>query len=185
MANADRPRGAAPIRHLNGSTNFVVNSYPVDSSNSVAVFLGDFMIMESDGNVIAYASGGGDLIGVVAGVADGYDNLTQKHLAASTSGNVWIYDDPDIIFVAQEDDVDGTALAATNVGNNCDVLVAAGSTTTGRSAHEIDRSTAAATVAQLKLLRLSPRPDNAYGASADWEFLINEHQLRPVDLSGV
>jgi hypothetical protein len=55
------------------------------------------------------------------------------------------------------------------------VLATAPSTSPGQSAHEIDRSTVVTSTAQLRLLRLVPREDNAHGAWAKWEVLINEH----------
>ena len=178
MANADRPRGAIPSRHLNGGTQIPINPYDVDASNSTAIFLNDFMIAEADGYVAPYTgTGGGDLLGVCVGVADGYDNLSQSYLAASTAGTVYVVDDPDMIFTCQEDNA-GTALTVAARGANCDVLATAGSTTTGVSAHEIDRSSVTSATAQLRLLALSPRENNAYGDSADWEVMINEHEYK-------
>ena len=66
-------------------------------------------------------------------------------------------------------------LVAGDAGANCDVLAGSGSTSTGTSAHEIDRSTVTTSTAQLRLLRLVPRENNAHGDYAKWELLINEH----------
>ena len=185
MANVNRPAGARPVRYLGGAPyNGACTPYIVDSSNATAVFVGDFMIREADGNVAPYTgTGGGSLLGVcvAAGVnAQTYanpDSLGNRYLAASTAGTVLIADDPDIVFEVQED-IGGTTLAAIDAGANADVLATAGSTTTGRSAHEIDRSTIATTAAQLRLIRLVPREDNAIGDYAKWEVLINEHLYR-------
>lgn len=178
MANTDSPKGAVAVRHLNGGTQIPINPYDVDASNGTAIFLNDFMIAEADGYVAPYTgTGGGDLLGVCAGVAGGFDDLSTKHLAASTAGTVYVVDDPDMIFECQEDDA-GTALTVAARGANCDVLATAGSSTTGISAHEIDRSTVVATTAQLRLLRLVNRPNNDYGDSAKWEVMINEHEYK-------
>ena len=185
MANADSPSGARPVRHINGSTAIPSNSYSVDSSNSTAIFIGDFIIREADGNVAPYSvTTGGNLLGVCVGVEDGYDNLTQRYLAASTAGNIMVADDPDLIFEIQEDS-GGTALTSAARGANCDVVANAGSTSTSMSAHEIDQSQITAAVAQLRLHRIVPREDNAYGEHAKWEVMINEHELRSVDLTGI
>lgn len=186
MANVDRPAGARPVRYLGGAPyNGAATAYNVDSSNGTAIFVGDFMIREADGNVAPYTgTGGGSLLGVciAAGTnAQTYstpDTPSQRYLAASTAGTVLIADDPHVVFEIQEDNVDGTALAATDAGTNCDVLATAGSTTTGQSAHEIDRSTVNTTTAQLRLIRLVPREDNAYGDFAKWEVIINEQLYR-------
>ena len=182
MANTDRPRGAVPVRYIGGAPyNGACTPYSVDSSNATNIGVGDFMIREADGNVAPYTgSSGGDLLGVCISVganAQIYadpDNLGRRYLPASTAGTVLIADSPDIVFEVQEDD-GGTALVAADAGTNCDVLATAPSTATGQSAHEIDRSTVVTTTAQLRLLRLVPREDNAHGDWAKWEVLINEH----------
>lgn len=175
MANRDTPRGGYPVRHLTGGNAFAMNAYPVDSSNATAIFPGDAMILESDGNVAPYTgTDGGNLIGFCAGVDGDYDNLSRRYLPASTAGTVWIFDDPDIVFQIQ---TDGT-IEATDKGNNADVTATAGSTTTSLSAHEIS-STTGTGAAQLRILRAVPRADNAAtSANADFEVIINEHALR-------
>ena len=178
MANADRPSGARYVRNQGGSTALPSNEYSVDSSNSTAIFLGDFMIAEADGNVAPYTgTAGGDLLGVCDGVSDDYGDLTRRHLPASTAGKVTINDDPYAIFAIQEDN-DGTALTLAARGANCDALATAGSTTTDISAHEVDRSSVTSATAQLRMIRLVPREDNAYGDSAEWEVMINEHEYK-------
>jgi len=173
MANANRPKGATPVRSLDGSTAIPVNPYTVDSSNGTAIFLGDFVAREADGN-IAPAAAGGVILGVAVGVADGYDDLSKRYLAASTAGTVYVVDDPSIIFEVQEDD-GGTALTAAARGANVEIVAGAGSTTTGISAHELDQDSVTNLTAQLRLIGLTPRANNAYGDNADWEVLINEH----------
>ena len=176
MANVDRPRGARPIGHLDGSPwNGMTREYNVDVGNATAIFPGDFVIREADGNAAAYTgSGGGSLLGVCVAVVTDPTNLERRYLPATTQGTIVVCDAPDVIFEIQEDD-DGTALVAADAGTNCDVLVTAGSTSTGQSAHEIDRSTVVTSIAQLRLLRLVNREDNEHGDSAAWEVFINEH----------
>lgn len=182
MANIDRPNGLHPVRHMMGA-NIVANEYSVDASNGTAIFPGDAVIMESDGSIAPYTgSSGGNLLGVMAGLKDVSGNLSRQYLAASTAATVLVYDDPYIIYEGQEDD-GGTALAATDVGANVDILATAGSTTTQTSRHELDRSTIATTTAQCRLLRLIPRTGNAYGDWAKWEVILNEHGFR--DTAGV
>lgn len=175
MSNRDAPRGAHPVRHLTGGNAFAMNEYSVDSSNGTAIFPGDFVILESDGNAAPYTgTGGGSLLGVCAGVKDDFDNLTRRYLAASTAGTIFVYDDPDLIFEVQ---TDGT-ITADDAGNNADVTATAGSTTTSISAHEVSATTTTAT-AQLRLIRPVPREDNdVTAANSDWEVVINEHLFK-------
>jgi hypothetical protein len=72
--------------------------------------------------------------------------------------------------------------AQTNIGNCADVVAGAGSTTTGQSGFEIS-GTMAAGAATCKILSLVETPDNAFGANAVMEVLINEHLLK--DSAGI
>ena len=65
----------------------------------------------------------------------------------------------------------------TAVGNNADVVVGSGSTTTGSSGMELDSSDVKTATAQLRILQLVQREDNAVGDNANWEVMINEHRL--------
>lgn len=175
MANADKPRGLSAVRHQDGSTAIPANPYTVDASNSVAIFLGSPIIREADGNVAPYAvTTGGVLLGACVGIADDYGDLTRKYLPGSTAGTIMVADSPDQLFTIQEDD-GGTALTKAAEGANCDLLYTVGSTTTGRSACEIDRSQVTNATAQLRLMRKVDRDDNDYGDHCEWEVMINEH----------
>ena len=183
MANADRPNGARPVRHLDGSTAIHTNDYTVDAANATAIFIGDFVKLENDGNIAAAAEGG-NVLGVCCGIKGDYGDLDRRYLPDSTAGTVMVCDSPDMIYAIQEDD-GGTALTSAAIGAQADIETGGGgSTTTSMSRHELDRSTITNAVAQLKLLRLVPRDDNAHGDWAEWEVMINEHEFRQVDLSG-
>lgn len=182
MANVDRPNGAHVIGTIDGSpVNMHTRKRPVDSSNATAIFQGDFIILEDDGNVAPYTgSGGGNLLGVCVGVVVSRTVSQTEHpgyLPATTAGNILVAEGPDLLFEIQEDN-DGTALTSAAIGSNADVLATAGSTTTGQSAHELDRSTStdgSPGTAQLRLIQLVEAEDNAHGDWAKWIVRINEH----------
>lgn len=183
MANVDRPNGLRPIRTLSGSPwSSSIEEFPVDSSNATAIFLGDLIKIEDDGNV-APSGAGGAVIGVCVGVVVDRDVAATEYpgyLPASTAGSVMVVTAKDCVYEVQEDSVGG-AMVAANVNSNGDIAAGAGSTTTGRSAYELDSSDviandAAAATAQLRVIRLSTRPDNEIGTEAKWEVVINEHQ---------
>ena len=178
MPNANRPRGARAVRRIDGGACLPSNPYTVDASNGTAIFVGDFVKLEADGNV-APAAAGNALIGVVTAVADDYDNLARRYLPASTAGTVWVNDDPEAVFVVQEDD-GGTALTAAARGANVDIVAGTGNTTTSISGHELDQDSVGVTTGQLRLLRLVDTENNDYGDNADWEVRINEHQSRTI-----
>ena len=83
-----------------------------------------------------------------------------------------MYDDPFTVFKVQSA---GTT-AQTNIGNCADVVAGAGSTLTGNSGFEIS-GTMAAGIATCKIIALYDSPDNAFGANAIMEVLIDEHIL--------
>ena len=178
MANTDRPRGAYPTRNIGGGDSFATNEYSVDASNSTAIFPGDFVVLETDGNVAPAAAGTGvELLGVCAGVVGRYDDLSTRYLPASTAGTISVYDNPYTLFSVQEDD-SGTALTAAARGSNVAIIAGAGSTSTSTSRHELNQDSTTASTEQLRLMRLLPVEDNAYGDNADWEVMINEHEYK-------
>lgn len=186
MANTDRPSGLRPVGTISGAPwQGHVRSYPVDSSNGTAIFRGDPIKLEDDGNV-APATAGDLLLGVCVGVEVSRTVAATEHpgyLPASTAGTVMVCVGPDVIYEIQEDSVGG-AMVATNVGSNGDIAVTAGSTTTGNSKVELDSSDviakdASAASAQLLVLALVDRPDNEIGTEAKWLVRINESVFLP------
>jgi len=185
MANVDRPNGFRPVGHLSGGafTGRVRKYYSVND----ALFLGD--LVEKEGTGTASGSGGypgvdrfdnatDDIaVGVVVGWEIDPDNLGAKHHASSTSLAVYINDDPMTIYEAQADDA---SLAVTAIGQNADVVLGAGSTTTGASGMEIDGSSGVTTIATpLKLMGLVEREDNdVSSANARWLVMINMHAYK-------
>jgi len=193
MANTDAPLGLVPIRHKNGAPyNGAVSAYYLRSDYATATFVGDPVVgtanlLEFLGNAPgtlptinkATAAGGAYTSGVIVGFSPLATDLTKTYNAASTERIAYVADDPDLVFEVQEDSA-GTVLDATDVGLNADyVFTHAGSTTTGKSGVELDRSTINTTnTLQLKVLRLVNRVDNALGDSAKWEVMINLHTQR-------
>ena len=183
MANKDAPQGARPLRHLTGGNAFRMNPHTVDSGNSTAIFIGDFVMLEADGNV-APATAGARILGVCGAVAGDYDNLSRRYLPASTAGTIMVYDDPNIVFAIQEDSV-GSTLALADRGLRADHIAGTGSTTTSISGHEIDSSDAATNDGGLRLIKIVDRADNAIGANAEWEVHIAQHEYAGTEVTGV
>lgn len=191
MANTDSPFGLIPKMYLNGTPwNGKYNIYYVPSTDNTAIYKGDVVKLagsaSADGiypDVAQAAATDTTIVGVAIGFGTSpnlmfdIDNLTRNYRAAATAMYVAVVDDPNVIFEAQEDS-DGAALAVTDIGNNADIVVAAGNTTTGQSGMEIDSSDVKTATAQLRILRLANRPDNALGDQAKWLVLINEHVFK-------
>ena len=195
MANVDSPFGLRPVRYLNGAPwNGQVQRYLLDSGDGTATFIGDLVTLAgSAGAQGSFVNGiptsgmptiaqsvanTGPHLGVVVGFEVLQTNLETRHRLASTSRVALVVDDPNVIFEIQEVS-GGTAFTVAEVGLNANVIVAAGSTTTGLSGMELNNSGEAGTVTlDLKILRLALREDNAIGEHAKWEVLINNHCFR-------
>jgi hypothetical protein len=176
MANVDRPNGFKLVGTISGTgINGNMRHYNVDSSNATAVFVGDAVKLEADGNV-APAAAGDAVLGVVVGVEVDRSIPETEHpgyIPASTAGRVKVAVGPDYLYEAQEDSV-GSNLALTDVGANVDLVAGSGSTTTGQSAHELDSSSVVSTTAQFRIVGLVDREDNEVGTHAKWLVRIHE-----------
>lgn len=182
MANSDAASGLRPVRHQSGAPyNGSANLYYVPSTDNTAIYIGDAVKSAGSGDAngvpsVAQVAAGDTIRGVVVGVKP-VTAFSTVYREASTERYVYVADDPDLVFEVQEDSVGG-ALAATNIDNNADIVVGSGSAYTGRSGMELDSSSATTSTAQLRVIRLVPREDNAIGTNAKWEVMINEHELK-------
>ena len=183
MANADAAFGFVPVRHMSGNAPRA-NKYTITSTLAETIFTGDLCIITSDGVLTPHTATEVNNIGVFAGVSytasDGSYVYSQYWPTGTTATNIvaYIYDDPYTVFKCQS----AGSPAQTNVGNCCDVVAGAGSTTTGQSGFELSGTMAAGT-ASCKIMALYDAPDNAFGANAVMEVLINEHLLK--DSAGI
>lgn len=203
MANADAPFGLRPVRHRNGAHyNGAANPYYVPSTYATDLFIGDPVIVTGTANTSrvalndgdhgtqfpagslpevnrATAGAGNDITGVIVGFgASPSDGLEKQYGPASTERVVWVADDPDLMFEAQEDS-DGGALSETDVGQNIDLVAGSGDTTYGMSGWELDSSTAATgSTLQCRIERLANRGDNEVGTNAKWLVSILQHSMR-------
>src|SRR5210317_1789298 len=166
MANVDAAFGFVPVRHLSGNGYSRANVYTITSGLAENIFTGDLCIITADGVITPHTATEVNNIGVFAGVS------------YTASDGSYVYDDPYTVFKVQSA---GTT-AQTNIGNCTDVVAGAGSATTGQSGFEIS-GTMAADAATAKIIALYDAPDNAFGANAIMEVLINEHLLK--DSAGI
>lgn len=200
MANIDAPKGFVPVRHMNGAPyNGAHQLYLLPSSVGTNIFIGDVVKHAGSSGaagtfvngincegmptvaVTAATNTGLDIAGVVVGIHAQPANLNIKYGLASTNRILMVADAKDIIFEAQED-ANTTPIVAASIGLNASIVLGAGSTATGLSAHEIDSdSVAGTTTLPLKVLRLVNRPGNAFNTGgsdvdqAKFEVAFNTH----------
>lgn len=178
MANADFARGLIPVRNAAGGVhNNALRAYTARSDYATALFIGDPVVKSglADANgrpgcVLATAGAGNALTGVVVGFED-IPSMTLGYGAASTQRTVLVDDDPNTLYEIQED-AGGATTALTDVGQNVDLISAAGSTTTRTSGWMADSSThAVGATLQLKIIGFQERTDNT-PASAKAKLLV-------------
>jgi hypothetical protein len=166
------------------------------SANSDVVMVGDLVKLGGDGRsptgvqTIARHAGGATeaALGVVVGflfsgmgdvqnVPPVTDLNTPVYRRASTDRYVLVADDPNLVFETQ---TGGATFATTDIGQNAEMDVAAGSTTTGASGMFLDLSTKATTATlPMKVVGFPSRPDNNIGdAFTNAYVMINNHQYK-------
>lgn len=183
MANVDAAFGFVPVRHMSGNAPRT-NKYTITSGLAENIFSGDMVILTADGVITPAGATETNQLGVFAGVSytasDGSYVYSEYWPSGTTATDIvaYVYDDPYTVFKVQS----AGSPAQTNIGNCADIVAGAGSTTTGRSGFEIS-GTMAATAAQCKIIALHDAPDNAFGANAVMEVLVNEHVLK--DSAGI
>ena len=178
MPNVDAAFGFVPIRHMSGNAPRT-NRYTIASGFAENIFKGDLVIIINTGVITAHSPSEVNNIGVFDGcsytAADGSYVYSEYWPTGTVATDIiaYVYDCPYTVFKVQSA---GTPAQA-NIGNCADVVAGAGSTITGQSGFETD-GTMAATAATVKILALHETPDNAFGANAVMEVLINEHILK-------
>ena len=178
MANVDAAFGFVPIRHMSGNAPRT-NRYTIASCLAENIFMGDMVIIINTGLITPHTATEVNNIGVFDGcsytAADGSYVYSEYWPTGTVATDIiaYVYDCPYTVFKVQSA---GTPAQA-NIGNCADVVAGAGSTITGQSGFEAS-GTMAASAATVKILALHETPDNAFGANAVMEVLINEHILK-------
>lgn len=156
MANLDRPQGFRPHGEPLRLTKYQAGS---------AVYPGDLVKMASDGYVDSCSAG--DL---VLGVCMSY--------ASAEGDEIVVADHPDQIIVGQ---VAASEInEQTDLFNTADILATAGNSTYRVSRQEVDGSTqSASATAQLRIIGIVEKSNNALGANVEVICRINEHFFGP------
>jgi hypothetical protein len=192
MANVDSPNGFWPSRHLQGGV-IRASEYEIADAYNANIFSGDVVKLATTDYIQVAAAGDTNLIGVFQGVqwtaSDGEVKFS-RYWPASTSVKsgtkikAFVYDDPNIAFAVQT--LTGTSFTQAMSGGNVDIKAEhTGSTSTGQSGMEADISTVVTTTANLRVIKLIDKPDNALGEHAKIEVLLLEHLMRPAGTTGI
>jgi hypothetical protein len=180
MANTNAPFGLVPRRLRNGAPWVgPLKMYYHDSGDGTALFPGDPFIIAGGADsrgvpkaIRATAGATNRITGVVCGIVP-FEPFGNQYGAGSTAYYFLGCDDPTALFAAQEDS-DGGALTADNVGENIDLASGSGNTATGVSGFTLDSSTVGTgATKQLRIVELLNDPGNEIGDYAKWLVAIN------------
>ena len=186
MANLNKIAGFRPIGHLNGSPwNGEFRTYYKSASSNI--FKGSPVILTGTADTsgkypsIDIAGAGAPILGIAISfsttpyIAADPTDLDLLYSPSGTSHYVGVVDDPQVIFELFQE-TGATNFAATDIGMNCPIIAESGNTDTGLSTVTMDQSDLATTSTdEVKVLRLVNAEDNAFGAYARFEVIINNH----------
>lgn len=193
MPNVNSPFGLRPYSMKSGAPyNGAVRTYYVPSGNSTALYIGDPVINvtnSSDGNgvqtvQIASAGATNNILGAFQGITNnaGTSVITLQqtqtpYLAVGQAAYVVVSDDPDLLYLVQEDGSAGGAMVSGASGRNANMLAGTGNIYSGQSGWTMQTaSLATGPTLQLRIIQLlqSPLSDNAVGQYARWLVKINQ-----------
>jgi hypothetical protein len=194
MANSNLPQGLRPI-HQNGTPwSGQGRLCAVPASQAGNIFLGDPLVALGGTDAfgcplvgIASAGAANPVLGVMLSIMNGPSGsgftVTRDlpvYRQASIANYIFICDDPNALFVVQEDSVGGAVAASAAGFANANLVAGAGSTVTGFSGWQLQSSSvssSANTTYQLKIVGLARGPGNSIGTYADWVVRLNNPQL--------
>ena len=184
MANQDAAFGLRANSKLGSNVNSEgTTEYSIASGASGNIFSGDPVKMMNTGTILV-AAAGDQLLGVFRGCR--FTNSSGEVIysaywpdgTVSSDAVAFVVDDPNALFEVQS--AATGSVVQTVVGNNADIVYAAGSTSDGQSGVEISGTTAA-TSAQLRIVGFSGDPENntlgtgSQSANVNMIVKINEH----------
>lgn len=178
MSTVSQPFGLRPAYSPSGVVR--PTAYTMASGYGVNILQNQPVKIGTDGNIQAAAIGE-RFVGTFQGVeftdSDGRRRVSNKWTAATVASNIIAYVtlDPSIVYEIQANG----SVAVTDIGKQADyTAITGGSFTTGLSGMMLDIATLTDTGnAQLRIIDLSPGPDNAFGDNFTIvQVQVSEHQ---------
>lgn len=194
MANTVGPRGFTPSRYRNGAPYMgAVNLYHIPSTDGSVYGPGDAVKSSANGDAngipdVAKALGTDTVRGVVVGVLTANPNavslvgvnldLTTQAIPATKTRDYYVLvaDDQDLMFEIQDDGL--AALTATSCNKNASFTVTNPTSPQQNSASTLTTASVATTASlNLKIIGLVQKPNNVFGANANWLVMFNQHEF--------
>lgn len=192
MSYVNKRKGFYPLKYANGAPwTGKSTAYAIPAADTAGINIGDVVKLETTGNALGLptctrATAGAIGVGVVVGIDPGYlgnPTVSQDFMfggslkldapiyrpaaAQNTDWIVWVVDDPQVIFIAEEDG-DTTPLTMGNLGSNVDLIAGSLNTTTGVSNMMIDSTTTGTgNTLNFNLIGLYREPGNDFYSSGN------------------
>ena len=202
MPTLNRPFGLSPFKTLGAHTfNAQVNRYCIPSTDGSAFYIGDAVAQVAGADALGVpnvqksastTSYRGVIVGVENPTVGGVsiqgtvidDTVTSIPATKTRAYYVYVVDDPQTLFMIQDDGITTANLVAASANLNSSLTIAAPSQTFQMSATVLLSSSFATTVGlNTKLMGLAQVPilpgnvPNAFGAYAWWVVKANQHNL--------
>ena len=196
MANNIGPRGFVPSRYRDNSPySGASNMYHIPAGDTNAYYPGDAIKSSANADAlgvpdIAKITNGTDVVrGVIVGVLVSAPNnpsimgtnldLTLQYVPAVKTRDyyVLVVDDPAVIFEIQDDGLN--ALGATSSNKNAAFTPTAPVFPQQNSATVLSTaSVGTASSLNLRIVGLVQKPNNSFGANANWLVFFNQHEYQ-------
>lgn len=183
MSSTSAPFGFRPSFHNSGQIR--AKAYNMAASYSTAIYQGDLVTLDSNGQVVIAGTSVSSLIlGVFQGVeyrdASGKPTISNFWPGTTTGATnivVYVMDDPEALFDVQVNNPASGTSMQTYVGNEAVWVPGSGSSSTGLSNSYL--GTPSATQSQLQITGFAYGPDNAItDAYVVVTVRINTHQYK-------
>ena len=186
------PYGLIPINLIGGQVFAgATRSIPIGSGEATAIFFGDVVNLNSDGNITKLGTtDSGSTVGVFLGCnyVDPTFGLTfrQYYPGGLTNSTIvaYVQDDPDALFKAAVCDTGTTTISflnRTDVNRNAALVQNTGSTTTGNSAVAINDATNTTTTLPVRIIDVVPEtaiagyPGSYTEVIVKWNFGVHRY----------
>jgi len=192
------PYGLIPVNLLGGQVfSGSTRQIPIQTAHGTSIFFGDVVIMSANGCITTavLTATTVNVVGVFMGCSyinssnqrvfgQYYPALTTGTPDTTTAITAYVADDPDLVMKTAI--VSGTttvaqATRANLVGGNVSLVVNAGSTTTGNSAHAVLNSSVTTAAVPVKIVDVVPDTAPATGSFVEvlvsWNQGIHQYRL--------
>lgn len=181
MSATAAPMGLVPVYHPSG--NSTASAYPIASGYATNIFKGDPVILAAAGTVTA-GTAAAALLGVFRGCqytdSSGKPTFSNYWPASTVSSDAvaWVDTDLETVYEIQSQG----SVIATSVGDEADVVIGSGNTTTGLSTTALNTTLAGAGAQkQFRIIGFGLAPDNAIAdAYTVVRVTLAQSQLRAV-----